>query len=454
MARKSDGFTEGQVRGFKQPESGYVLHWDAKTPGLGLRVTAGGARSYVFERRVNGSTARTTIGDVRVWKLDDARKRARELSVLVDKGSDPRIVAAEERAKAEARRVESARRDMLVEGVWQAYVEANEHKWGARHRDAHVSLAHRGGEKFKRGKGLTKPAPLASLMPLKLSELTSETVEAWLKQESKKRPTSTAGAYRLLRAFCTWTQGKPQKDKPDYRGIVAADACSAREVSDALPTPKPKGDKLKRGELAAWFTAVRGLQNPVISAYLQCLLLTGARREEMAGLRWKDVSISTRPQDSSLTLRDKVEGVREISLSPYVAALIAGLPRKNQWVFNSETSESGHIIEPRKLHNAALKTAGVAHVSLHGLRRTFATLPDYLDDMPAGVIAQIMGHKPSATAEKHYKVRQIDQLHIWHAKLEAWILAEAGVAFTPPAAKGRLGVVASNGTVQPTAAAA
>jgi hypothetical protein len=70
------------------------------------------------------------------------------------------------------------------------------------------------------------------------------------------------------------------------------------------------------------------------------------------------------------------------------------------------------------------------------------------------VIAQIMGHKPSATAEKHYKVRQIDQLHIWHAKLEAWILAEAGVAFTPPAAKGRLGVVASNGTVQPTAAAA
>ena len=30
--------------------------------------------------------------------------------------------------------------------------------------------------------------------------------------------------------------------------------------------------------------------------------------------------------------------------------------------------------------------------------------------MPAGVIAQIMGHKPSATAEKHYKVRQIDQL--------------------------------------------
>ncbi len=447
------GFTEGAVRGFKPPATGYQLHWDAKTPGLGLRVTANGARSYVFERRVNGSTARTTIGDQSVWNLADARMRARELGVLVDKGSDPRIVAAEERAKAEARRVENSRRDLTVEGAWQVYVEANGHKWGERHRDAHVSLAHRGGEKFKRGKGVTKPAPLASLMPLKLSELTSETVEAWLKQESKKRPTSAAGAYRLLRAFCTWTHGKPQKDKPDYRSIVAADACSAREVSDALPVSKPKGDKLKRGDLPAWFSAVRGLQSPTIGAYLQCLLLTGARREEMAGLRWKDVSISAKPQDSSLTLRDKVDGVREISLPPYVASLIAALPRKNQWVFHSDTSASGRLIEPRKLHNSALKSAGIAHVSLHGLRRTFATMPDYLDDMPAGVIAQIMGHKPSATAEKHYKVRQIDQLHIWHAKLETWILAEAGVVFTPPAAKGRLGVVALNGAVRPAAAA-
>jgi integrase len=311
--------------------------------------------------------------------------------------------------------------------VWQAYIDANGHKWGERHLAAHVSLAHRGGEKFKRGKGVTKPGPLAALMPLKLSELTSETVEAWLKQESKKRPTSTAGAYRLLRAFCTWTHGKPAKDKSDYRGIVAPDACSAREVSDALPTTKPKGDKLKRGDLAAWFAAVRAMKNPVISAYLQCLLLTGARREEMAGLRWKDVVTRARPEDSSLTLRDKVEGVREISLPPYVAALINALPRRNEWVFSSETSESGRIIEPRKLHNAALSAAGIDHVSLHGLRRTFATLPDYLDDMPAGVIAQIMGHKPSATAEKHYKVRQIDQLHIWHAKLERWILAEAGI---------------------------
>jgi len=47
--------------------------------------------------------------------------------------------------------------------------------------------------------------------------------------------------------------------------------------------------------------------------------------------------------------------------------------------------------------------------------------------MPLGVVAQIMGHKPSATAEKHYRVRPLDLLRKWHTELEAWILTEAGI---------------------------
>ena len=42
-----------------------------------------------------------------------------------------------------------------------------------------------------------------------------------------------------------------------------------------------------------------------------------------------------------------------------------------------------------------------------------------------------MGHKPSATAEKHYKVRPLDLLRMWHTKIEAWILEQAGIAFIP-----------------------
>jgi len=38
-----------------------------------------------------------------------------------------------------------------------------------------------------------------------------------------------------------------------------------------------------------------------------------------------------------------------------------------------------------------------------------------------------MGHKPSAIAEKHYRVRPIDLLRMWHTKIEGWILNEAGI---------------------------
>jgi integrase len=64
--------------------------------------------------------------------------------------------------------------------------------------------------------------------------------------------------------------------------------------------------------------------------------------------------------------------------------------------------------------------------SIHGLRRSFGTLAEWVE-CPAGVSAQIMGHKPSAAAEKHYRVRPLDLLRQWHTKIEGWILNEAGI---------------------------
>jgi hypothetical protein len=40
-------------------------------------------------------------------------------------------------------------------------------------------------------------------------------------------------------------------------------------------------------------------------------------------------------------------------------------------------------------------------------------------EVPAGVVAQVMGHKPSAIAEKHYIKRPLDLLRKWHVKIEA-----------------------------------
>jgi integrase len=84
------------------------------------------------------------------------------------------------------------------------------------------------------------------------------------------------------------------------------------------------------------------------------------------------------------------------------------------------------MIDPRVQYARALQQAGIKGLTLHGLRRSFGTLSEWVE-APAGVIAQIMGHKPSAIAEKHYRVRSVDLLRLWHERIEAWILMEAGL---------------------------
>ena len=90
--------------------------------------------------------------------------------------------------------------------------------------------------------------------------------------------------------------------------------------------------------------------------------------------------------------------------------------------------------------STALTTAGLPALSIHGLRRSFGTLAEWVE-CPAGVSAQIMGHKPSATAEKHYRVRPLDLLRMWHTKIEDWILEQAGVPHEAEHEPGTLRVV-------------
>jgi len=240
----------------------------------------------------------------------------------------------------------------------------------------------------------------------------------WLESHAATRPTMAALAYRLVRAFIRWAS-----EEPDYRGVIQSESYKARSVKSAVPKVNAKhGDCLQREQLPAWFREVRQIGNPVISAYLQALLITGARREEMAALKWTDLDFQWR----SMSLSDKVEASgRIIPMTPYLTELLFRLPRRNDWVF-SAASADGKIAEPRIAHNHALSDAGLPGLTLHGLRRSFGTLSEWCE-VPVGIVAQIMGHKPSATAEKHYRRRPLDLLRRWHDQIEAWMLEQAGI---------------------------
>jgi integrase len=394
--------------------------WDAASPCLALRATKGGAKAFIFQAKLHGKDVRTTIGDPVSWRLPDARAEANRLKVLVDQGTDPREVAAEGRARAEAKAAEKVGRKLLARAAWDAYMKAPHSKWGDRHRTDHVNAAQEGGSQVKRGKGITRPGPLASILSLPLHDITSSAVASWLKREGAERETAAANALRKFRTFIAWCTTQTA-----YKAAVHADCCTAREVTDEAPAPKTKADDcLQREQLHLWFKHMREIGNPLFSVYLQGLLLTGARRGEWQTVQWADVDFAW----SKLTIRDKVEGDRTIPLTPYVASLLESLPRTNQYVFGNPDAKDGYVIGVTKPHMQALERAGLPHVSLHGLRRSFTTLSEWVE-VPTGVVAQIQGHKPSAIAEKHYTRRPIDLLRMHHERIEAWILQQAGVPF-------------------------
>lgn len=406
------------------PEKKQTIFHDAKTPGLGLRVTNTGSKSYVFESKLHGKTMRITIGSPQTWPLKKAQTEAARLKVMIDQGIDPRQLKAEQiatkQAEDAARKAQEAREIVTVRMAWNDYVEARKPLWSELHIRDHEKIMQAGGEPRARSKKLTEPGSLAALAEIRLVDLTPELVTEWAQAEALTRPTRARLALRLLRAFLNWC-GRHST----YRAIVTSNPAQNHDARELLGRPKVKHDVLQREQLSAWFDAVRKIQNPVISAYLQVLLLTGARREEIAALRWENVDF----QWNSLTTKDKYEDFRIIPLTPYISSLLASLPRRNQWVFSSPTAESGHITDPTIAHRKACAIAGL-YLTLHGLRRSFATLCEWIE-MPAGIAAQIQGHKPQGVREKSYIRRPLDLLRKWHVKIEEWILQEAGIEYTP-----------------------
>ncbi|MBW8072996.1 MAG: tyrosine-type recombinase/integrase [Ferrovum sp.] len=429
---KRENFTADRVAGFECKQGAkQSIFWDGKTPGLGLRVTAAGSKSYIFETRLNGQTIRITIGDTRTWAIGKAQAEATRLKVMTDQNIDPRQVRADKEAariaerqakeaEAAALAAQQARESVTVGTAWLEYIEARKPQWSERHYRDHVTLTHPGGIARSRSADLTKPGPLAALLTVRLIDMTPERVEAWAKVEAATRPTRARLSLRLLKAFLNWCA-----EHPAYKEAVTSNAAKSKAARESLGKAKVKNDVLQREQLPAWFAAVKKIGNPVISAYLQGLLLTGARRNELAALKWQDVDF----QWNSMTIRDKMEGLRVIPLTPYVAHLLAALPRRNAFVFSSPTAASGRIEEPRIAHGKACAIAGV-DVTLHGLRRSFASLCEWTET-PAGIAAQIQGHAPQGVREQNYIRRSLDLLRMWHVKIEAWILEQSGIEFVP-----------------------
>ncbi|MGV0952813.1 MAG: tyrosine-type recombinase/integrase [Fluviibacter sp.] len=433
-------FTKEGLEALKSKANRYTVY-DNVVPKLALRVSPAGLKTFNVIKWVDGRAVWVKLGVFPEMTTAQARKEAQMTLGTLASGRDPMALRRANRAANKAGIVKAM-------DAWQVYIKARSRSWSDSHKADHTKVSAAGGKLRTRGRrpsesDRTQEGILVPLLKLPLKRIDSNHVASWLKTESKNRPTHARLAFTIFRAFLSWCS-----EQPDYKDLTDPTACSTKAVRSILPKKKAKTDCLQREQLAAWFSEVQKLSSPTVRAYLQILLLIGARRGELSALRWENVDLKW----CSLTLRDKVDGERTIPMTPYVQTLLLQLKslrdtpppayrilngkrikndlkgwKPTPWVFSSNTAKSGYLQDPSGALLRACTAAGVPGVTLHGLRRSFKSLSEWVE-VPTGVVAQIMGHKPSATAEKHYTVRPLDLLRMWHTRIETWVLEQAEIS--------------------------
>jgi len=403
------------------PEKTESFLWDDEVTGFAVKANRGGSKNYLFQGRYAGKTIKKTIGDIKDWELSPAREEAKRLSVLCDQGIDPRQEKQEKIEAAQQQQRQVIRERLTFGEVWSAYIEANKARWRVRYLRDHINFSARGGQltPLKSTKRVTIDKPIAALLDIRLKDLSETKLKIWLEKENLTRPTNTATCYRMVRACLNWAQ-----EQDEFSGLLPNKSYNSKKVKKLVQAVRSKGDCLQKEQLQPLFNEILKMGNPIVAAYLQVTLLTGARRNEIENLKWSDVDFKWKV----MQLRDKVEeSGRPVPLTPYMEQLLFDLPRieNNDFVFASNESESGYITDPLTPLQLAAQRAALPHITIHGLRRSFESLSEWIE-MPTGIVSQISGHKPSGTVEKHYKIRPIDLLRKWHIKYEEWILTEAG----------------------------
>jgi integrase len=155
---------------------------------------------------------------------------------------------------------------------------------------------------------------------------------------------------------------------------------------------------LSPGEMAALGAVLRE-QEPLhlaATAAIRLIALTGARREEICALRWREVDEPA----SCLRLETTKTGrsIRPIGRS--ALRVLSTLPRgSSEWVFpNRDGSGSADL---KKQIAGLFDAAGLTDARSHDLRRTFGSLAadeGYGD----ATIAELLGHARRGVTARHY----------------------------------------------------
>ncbi|MBC7707514.1 MAG: integrase family protein [Rhodoferax sp.] len=262
---------------------------DSVAPGLRVRVTNTGAKSFVFEAKLNRQTIRRTIGDVRAWRIEEARNEANRLRVSLDSGHDPRVVEREKHAvlaAAAATQLEAER--YTFEKLLTAYCDHQQAIGRKSHADARSI--------FK----LHVIGPWSDVAKLPANTVTSEQVADMMRRVIEVGKGRTANKLRsYVRA--AYQVAKASRSKASIPVAFKLFNVKTNPASDTEPDESAnKADKnpLRADEIRIYWNAIKPLDG-FAGALLRLHLLTGGQRlEQFVNLLTIDAS------SESITLFD------------------------------------------------------------------------------------------------------------------------------------------------------
>lgn len=164
-------------------------------------------------------------------------------------------------------------------------------------------------------------------------------------------------------------------------------AWHAREERHRMRQPKPKEPEK--------------CLDPSLVAAFRLFLLTGARREEIASLRWDEIDF---PAGRAMKKR-KARGPepQPIRLPPAAVQILKGLPQDDAFVFPGRTGNASGHIHPDSVTHAWIRSRGMADladVRLHDLRHSFASVA-VAGGNSLPIIGALLGHTQVATTQRY-----------------------------------------------------
>lgn len=351
---------------------------DGLIPGLYLVIQPTGATSWVVRYRFGRAPRKLTLGRYPVISLKDARKLAQEALVAVARGED--VAAAKQAAKTVA--PAPIVRDRL-EDVVNAYL-AREAK----------NMREASRREITR---LLEAEVLAAWPNRRISEISQSDVhdfrDAITDGTRKWRPGAGSApilanrAFAAFRQVCNWAV---------ERGLLERSPCEKVRA-----TPERSRDRvLSDQEIKSTWQAAETIRWPFGDA-IKLLLLTGARRDEVSEMRWREIDLAA----GTWTLpasRTKNGVAHVIPLSRLALEILENLPRVEgtegvDFVFttNGKTAVSGWSRAKTQMDREIANRCGgapIPHWQIHDLRRTAASTMAGLGVAPH-VVEAVLNHK-------------------------------------------------------------